>query len=32
CNAALPPPFEVEPGHRARCIRLDVVAAEKAAA
>jgi peptide/nickel transport system ATP-binding protein len=31
CNTALPPPFEVEPGHRARCIRLDVVAAEKSA-
>jgi peptide/nickel transport system ATP-binding protein len=29
CDAALPPAFEVEPGHRARCIRLDVVAAEK---
>ena len=32
CNAALPPAYEVEPGHRARCIRLDAVAAEKAAA
>jgi peptide/nickel transport system ATP-binding protein len=29
CNADLPPPYEVEPGHRARCIRLDAVAAEK---
>jgi len=29
CNLELPPPFEVEPGHRARCIRLDAVAAEK---
>jgi peptide/nickel transport system ATP-binding protein len=29
CNAQVPPPYEVEPGHRARCIRLDVVAAEK---
>jgi len=32
CDAALPPAFEVEAEHRARCIRLDVVAAEKAAA
>ena len=31
CNAALPPAFEVETGHRARCIRLDVVAAQKMA-
>jgi peptide/nickel transport system ATP-binding protein len=31
CDAGLPPPFEVEAGHRARCIRLDVVAAEKEA-
>lgn len=30
CNAQVPPPFEVEPGHRARCIRLDVVARERA--
>ena len=28
CNAALPPPLEVERGHRARCIRLDAVEAE----
>ena len=27
----VPPAIEVEPGHRARCIRLDVVAAERAA-
>ena len=25
CEATLPPAFEVEPGHRARCIRLDAV-------
>jgi peptide/nickel transport system ATP-binding protein len=31
CNAALPPPFEVAPGHTARCIRLDVVQQEKQA-
>jgi len=31
CHADLPPAYVVEPGHRARCIRLDVVAAEKAA-
>jgi peptide/nickel transport system ATP-binding protein len=30
CNTALPAPYEVEMGHSARCIRLDVVAAEKA--
>ncbi|RYY82584.1 MAG: ABC transporter ATP-binding protein [Comamonadaceae bacterium] len=29
CNLELPPAFEVEPDHRARCIRLDAVAAEK---
>ena len=29
CNAQVPPPFEVEAGHHARCIRLDVVAAER---
>jgi peptide/nickel transport system ATP-binding protein len=29
CHATVPPPHEVEPGHRARCIRLDAVAAEK---
>jgi peptide/nickel transport system ATP-binding protein len=28
CNAALPAALEVEPGHRARCIRLDAVEAE----
>jgi peptide/nickel transport system ATP-binding protein len=28
CRAALPPAVEVEPGHHARCIRLDAVAAE----
>jgi peptide/nickel transport system ATP-binding protein len=28
CSAALPPPLEVESGHRARCIRLDAVEAE----
>ena len=27
CSAAPPPPFEVEPGHAARCIRLDAIAA-----
>ncbi|RYF13310.1 MAG: ABC transporter ATP-binding protein, partial [Comamonadaceae bacterium] len=26
CNAQVPPRFEVEPGHDARCIRLDAVA------
>jgi peptide/nickel transport system ATP-binding protein len=31
CNAGLPFPHEIEPGHRARCIRLDVVAAERSA-
>jgi peptide/nickel transport system ATP-binding protein len=29
CHPTFPPPYEVEPGHRARCIRLDAVAAEK---
>jgi peptide/nickel transport system ATP-binding protein len=29
CNAQVPPAFEVEPGHRARCIRLDVVSQER---
>jgi peptide/nickel transport system ATP-binding protein len=29
CHVTEPPPVEVEPGHHARCIRLDVVAAEK---
>jgi len=28
CHAVVPPPVAVEPGHAARCIRLDVVAAE----
>ena len=31
CHVTVPPPYEVEPDHRARCIRLDAVAAEKAA-
>jgi peptide/nickel transport system ATP-binding protein len=31
CSAGLPPPVEVGPGHHARCIRLDVVAAEQVA-
>ncbi len=30
CHGTVPPPYEVEPGHRARCIRLDAVAAAKA--
>lgn len=29
CNAGLPFPYEVEAGHRARCIRLDVVREER---
>jgi peptide/nickel transport system ATP-binding protein len=29
CHVTVPPPHEIEPGHRARCIRLDVVAASK---
>jgi peptide/nickel transport system ATP-binding protein len=29
CDLALPPPYAVAPEHHARCIRLDVVAAEK---
>jgi peptide/nickel transport system ATP-binding protein len=29
CDAQVPPALEVEAGHRARCIRLDVVAAER---
>ena len=29
CHVTVPPPFEVEPGHHARCIRLDVVAAAR---
>lgn len=28
CHVTVPPPFEVAPGHHARCIRLDAVAAE----
>jgi peptide/nickel transport system ATP-binding protein len=31
CNSDLPAPRQVETGHSARCIRLDVVAAEKVA-
>jgi peptide/nickel transport system ATP-binding protein len=27
CHVTVPPPFVVEPGHQARCIRLDAVAA-----
>jgi peptide/nickel transport system ATP-binding protein len=26
CYTTVPPAYEVEPGHRARCIRLDAVA------
>jgi peptide/nickel transport system ATP-binding protein len=29
CHVTVPPPFEVEPGHHARCIRLDAVAAAR---
>ena len=29
CHVTVPPPHEVEPGHHARCIRLDAVAAAK---
>ncbi|MBC5763110.1 ABC transporter ATP-binding protein [Ramlibacter albus] len=29
CHTTVPPPYEVEPGHHARCIRLDAVEAEK---
>ena len=29
CHVTVPPACEVEPGHHARCIRLDAVAAEK---
>lgn len=32
CHVTVPPPCEVEPGHHARCIRLDAVAQAKAAA
>jgi peptide/nickel transport system ATP-binding protein len=28
CHATVPPPVELEPGHHARCIRLDAVEAE----
>ncbi|TFZ06411.1 ABC transporter ATP-binding protein [Ramlibacter henchirensis] len=31
CHTTVPPPFQVGPDQRARCIRLDTVAAEKAA-
>ncbi len=31
CHVTVPPPYEVEPGHDVRCIRLDAVAAEQAA-
>jgi peptide/nickel transport system ATP-binding protein len=31
CHVTQPPPREVSAGHDARCIRLDTVAAEKAA-
>ena len=30
CHVTVPPPYEVEPGHHARCIRLDSVAQAKA--
>jgi peptide/nickel transport system ATP-binding protein len=30
CVVTVPPPFEVEPEHQARCIRLNAVAAAKA--
>jgi len=32
CHTTKPPPYEVEPGHHARCIRLDAVAQMKARA
>jgi peptide/nickel transport system ATP-binding protein len=32
CRVTVPPSYEVEPGHHARCIRLDAVAAAKKAA
>lgn len=32
CGQAMPPPVEVDPGHLARCIRLDAVALEAAQA
>jgi peptide/nickel transport system ATP-binding protein len=31
CHVTVPPPHEIGPGHHARCIRLDAVAAAKAA-
>src|SRR5215208_1244814 len=31
CHVTVPPPFMIEPGHHARCIRLDAVAAAKEA-
>ncbi len=31
CHVTVPPPYEVEPGHDVRCIRLDAVAVAKAA-
>lgn len=32
CHVTVPPPYEVDPGHHARCIRLDAVAQAKAGA
>jgi peptide/nickel transport system ATP-binding protein len=32
CHVTVPPPYEVEAGHEARCIRLDAVAAARTAA
>jgi peptide/nickel transport system ATP-binding protein len=29
CHVTVPPPYDVEPGHHARCIRLDAVAEHK---
>jgi peptide/nickel transport system ATP-binding protein len=29
CHSTVPPPYDIEPGHHARCIRLDAVAASK---
>jgi peptide/nickel transport system ATP-binding protein len=29
CHVTVPPPYNIEPGHHARCIRLDAVAASK---
>jgi peptide/nickel transport system ATP-binding protein len=31
CHVTVPPPYELEPGHQARCIRLEAVAAAKSA-